>query len=104
MEAWRRDSGTNKWDKFNYTEPMANHNTSKHCADDVNNRMHAPIGLQDIWATKRSPHHQFTFICSVADVNANNSIACATNTPAMYQVKFRKLLSEQMTFNKLTEF
>jgi hypothetical protein len=45
MEAWRRDSGTNEWGKFNYTEPIAIHNTSKHCVDDVNNKRHDPIGL-----------------------------------------------------------
>jgi hypothetical protein len=105
MEAWRSDSGTNKWGMFNYTEPISIHNTSKHWhwVDDVNNRRQAPIGLHDIWATKWWPHCQFTFICSVAEVNANNSIACATNTPAMHQVEFRKLLLEQIMFNKLTE-
>jgi hypothetical protein len=27
-----------------------NHNIAKHWVDDVNNRRHAPIGLQDTWA------------------------------------------------------
>ncbi|KAL7512283.1 hypothetical protein ACHAXN_012747 [Cyclotella atomus] len=50
-EAWRRDKD-GQWAKFNYTEPIANHVTSKHWVDDVNNRRHAPIDLEDGWATK----------------------------------------------------
>ena len=73
-EAWRRGKD-GQWGKFNYTEPIANHVTSKHWVDAVNNRRHDPIGLEDVWATKWWPHRQFTFLCSVAEVNANNSVA-----------------------------
>eukprot|EP00956_Cyclotella_meneghiniana_P024387 scaffold48896_cov69-Cyclotella_meneghiniana.AAC.2 len=101
-EAWRMDKDR-QWGKFQLTEPIANHNQSKHWVDDVNNRRHAPIGLEDIWATKWWPHRQFTFICSVAEVNANNSIARANNAPAMHQVAFRKALAEEMINNKITD-
>eukprot|EP00804_Cyclotella_cryptica_P008328 CCRYP_020281-RA/>CCRYP_020281-RA protein AED:0.39 eAED:0.39 QI:0/0/0/1/0/0/2/0/226 len=69
----------------------------------VNNQRHAPIGLQDIWATKWWPHCQFTFMCSVAEVNVNNSIARALGTPADHQIVFRKKLAKAMINNHLTE-
>ena len=69
----------------------------------MNNRRHAPIGLEDVWATKWWPHRQFTFICSMAEVNANNSIARARDSPADHEVVFRKKLAEEMMYNKLTE-
>jgi hypothetical protein len=75
-EAWRRGKD-GQWGKFNYTEPIANHVTSKHWEDDMNNHRHAPIGLEDVWATKWWPYRQFTFLCSVAEINANNTVARA---------------------------
>ncbi len=38
-----------------------------------NNSPHDPIGLEDVWVTKWWLTRQFTFICSVAEVNAVNS-------------------------------
>ena len=93
----------NEWKKFKYTEAITNHNNSKHWVDDVNQRRHAPIGLEDVWATQWWPHRQFTFLLSVAEVNANNSLARAKNESAEHQITFRKLLAEEMMYNKLTE-
>jgi hypothetical protein len=62
----------------------------------VNNRRHAPIGLEDVWATKWWPHRQFTFLCSVAEVNRNNTVARANNGPADHQVVFRKKLEKEI--------
>ncbi len=64
-----------EWKTFNYVELMSHHNCNKHWVDDVNNRCHDPIGLEDVSATKWWPTRQFTFICSVAEVNAVNSQA-----------------------------
>ncbi len=36
----------NEWTKFKYKEAIANHDTSMHWVDDVNQRRHAPIGLE----------------------------------------------------------
>ncbi len=72
----------NEWTKFKYTEAIEYHNTSKHWVDDGNQRRHAPIGLEDVWETQWWPHRQFTFICSVVEVNANNSLARANNANA----------------------
>ena len=58
------------WVNFNYTEYLSRHNRSKHWVDDVNNRRHDPIGLEQVWHTKWWPTRQFTFICSVAEANA----------------------------------
>ena len=41
-----------EWISFNYTENISRHNKAKHWVDDVNNRRHAPIGLEDVWGTK----------------------------------------------------
>ena len=67
---------------FNYTEPISNHNHSKHWVGDVNARRHDPIGLEDVWHTKWWPHCQFTFLCSVSEVNALNSRARFRRLPA----------------------
>ena len=99
-ETWRKVGS--EWRSFTYTEAITNHNNSKHWVDDVNNRRHAPIGLEDIWATKWWPHRQFTFVCSVAEVNANNSLARANDTTAEHQIVFRKRLAKGMIENTLT--
>ncbi|KAL3773990.1 hypothetical protein ACHAWO_004625 [Cyclotella atomus] len=100
-EAWRKVNG--EWESFKYTEAITNHNKSKHWVDDVNNRRHAPIGLEDVWATQWWPHRQFTFLCSVAEVNANNSKAQAHDKPAEHQIAFRKQLAKELMFNRITE-
>lgn len=72
---WRQVSG--EWKSFKYAEPMSRHNRSKHWVDDVNNRRHDPVGLEEVWRTKWWAFWQFTFLCSVAEVNAVNSRARA---------------------------
>ena len=65
---WRLMDGV--WRTFKYAEPLSRHNRAKHWVDDVNNRRHDPIGLEQVWATKWWPNRQFTFLLSVAEVNA----------------------------------
>ena len=65
-KTYRRVAGELK--TFNYTEPISRHNHSKHWVDDVNDRRHDLIGLEDVWHTKWWPHRQFTFLCSVSEV------------------------------------
>ncbi len=62
-----------EWRSYKYVAPMSQHNKRKHWVIDVNNWCHDPIGLKDVWATKWWPTRQFTFICSVVEVNAVNS-------------------------------
>jgi hypothetical protein len=59
-----------KWVLFKYAEYLSRHNHAKHWVDDVNNCWHDPIGLEQVWAMKWWPNCQFTFLCSMAEVNA----------------------------------
>jgi hypothetical protein len=63
------------WKTFKYSEPFSRYSRAKHWVDDVNNRRHDPIGLEEVWQTKWWAMRQFTFICSVAEVNAVHSLA-----------------------------
>ena len=89
------------WESFNYAEFLSNHNRSKHWVDDVNNRRHDPIGLEEVWHTKWWPTRQFTFICSVAESNAVHCKARALKAPTTPQLEFRRNLAKQMLMNKL---
>ena len=74
-KTYRRVVG--EWKTFNYTDPIYRHNHSKNWVDDVNARRHDTIGLEDVFHTKLWPHREFTFLCSVSEINALNSRACA---------------------------
>ena len=90
-----------EWKTFKYTNPISNHNHSKHWVDDVNTRRHDPIGLEDVWHTKWWPYQQFTFLCSVSEVNVLNSQARARRLPAESQMAFRRKLTRGMLYNKV---
>jgi hypothetical protein len=89
------------WKTFKYSEPFYRHNRGKHWVDDVNNRQHDPIGLESAWATKWWPNQQFTFILLVAEANAVQARARATNQTAMLTLEYQKKLAMQMMQNKL---
>jgi len=80
---------------------MSRHNHSKHWVDDVNNQRHDPIGLEEVWATKWWPTRQFTFLCSVAEVNAVNSRARGRKANTDPQLTFRRNLAVEMMENKI---
>ncbi len=82
---------------------MSRHNHTKHWVDDVNNRRHDPIGLEEVRATKWWPHRQFTFICSIAEVNALYARARGRSKPAEAGLIFRRKLAEQMLTNKIMD-
>ena len=82
---------------------MSRHNKAKHWVDDVNNQRHDPNGLEDVWATKWWPNRQFTFLCSVAEVNAIQSRARARKLPAESQTEFRRNLAMRMLQNNMNE-
>jgi hypothetical protein len=90
-----------KWESFKYAEYLSPHNGAKHWVDDVNNRRHDPIGLEQVWATKWWPNRQFTFLCSIAEVNAGQARARARKLPAEPTLEFRKKLAFKMLTNKL---
>ncbi len=82
---------------------MSHHNHAKHWVDDVNNWRHDPIGLEEVWATEWWPHWQFTFICSIAEVNALNARARGRSEPAEAGLIFHRKLVEQMLTNKIMD-
>ena len=92
-----------EWKSFNYAEYLSRHNRCKHWVDDVNNRRHDPIGLEQVWHTKWWPTRQFTFICSVVESNAVQCRARARKEPATPQLQFRRALALQMMTNKIED-
>ncbi|KAL7524687.1 hypothetical protein ACHAXR_004709, partial [Thalassiosira sp. AJA248-18] len=90
-----------QWMSYKYTEPISRHRKAAHWVDDVNNRRHDPIGLEDVWGTKWWPDRQFTFLCSVAEANACNSRARGRKLPAEPQLTFRRQLAKGMLENQL---
>ena len=98
-----RQERNGTWVKFNYTEYLSRHNRSKHWVDDVNNRRHDPIGLEQVWHTKWWPTRQFTFICSVAEANAVQSRARARDETPAEQLKFRRALAMKMLKNNIRD-
>ncbi len=79
---WRMVDG--QWKTFKYAEAFSRHNRGKHWVDDVNKRRHAPISLESAWGTKWRANRQFTFLLSVAEVNATMTRARAKKV--LYQV------------------
>ena len=69
--------------------------------DDFNQRRHQPIALEDVWRTKWWPHRQFTFLLSIAEVNAVNSRARARDAAAVPMLDFRCQLAKAMLENKI---
>ncbi len=67
----------------------------------MNNRRHAPIGLEELWRTKWWPNRQFTFLLSVAEVNCVQARARARNKVAEATVTFRRQLAMQMLKNRI---
>jgi hypothetical protein len=76
------------WKSFKYTEPFSHYCKAKHWVNAINNCRHEPIGLEEVWGTKWWAMRQFTFLCSVAEVNAVHSWAWATNKNLTPQLKF----------------
>ena len=97
---YRQKNG--EWVSFNYAEYLSRHNRSKHWVDDINNRRHDPIGLEQVWHTKWWPTRQFTFICSVAESNAVMSRARARKDTPTPQLEFRRTLALKMMTNNIT--
>ena len=96
---WRLVDG--EWKTFKYAEPLSRHNRAKHWVDDVNNRRHAPIGLEEMWRTKWWPNRQFTFILSVVEVNCVQARARARKEASEPTLTFRRKLAMRMLTNRI---
>ena len=97
---WRQKP-SGEWFSFQYPEFLSRHNHAKHWVDDVNNRRHDPIGLEEVWHTKWWPTRQFTFLCSVAESNAVHSLARAKKSLPTPQIDFRRRLAKCMLYNRI---
>ena len=82
--------------RFNYVEYLSRHNRSKHWVDDVNNRRHDPIGLEQVWNTNFWETRQFTFICSMAEANSMYSRGRASQGKPTPQLAFSMLTVSEM--------
>ena len=71
--------------------------------DDVNKHRHAPILLESAWGTKWWANCQFTFLLSVAEVDAGMTKARAGKKPADLVLGFLKRLAKLMLENKLNK-
>ena len=98
---WRLMDGV--WRTFKCAKPFSRHNRAKHWVDDVNNRCHDPTGLEDVWAMKWWPNRQFTFLLSVAEVNAVQNRTHAKKETAMLTLEFCKKMAMLMMTNKLND-
>jgi hypothetical protein len=100
---WRQVDG--QWKTFKYAEPFSRHNRGKHWVDDINKRRHAPISLESVWnTTKWWANRQFTFLLSVAEVNAGMAQARAKKETARPMLDFRRALAKLMLENRLNEY
>ncbi len=69
--------------------------------DDVNKLRHDPFGLEEVCGMKWWAMRQFTFLCSIAEVNAVMSQARAKNEMMMPRLDFHRKLAQQMTENTI---
>jgi hypothetical protein len=101
---WREVSG--QWKTFKYAELFSRHNRGKHWVDDINKQRHTPISLESAsaWKTKWWSNRQFTFLLSVAEVNAGMARARAKRLPAELVLDFRRNLAKIMLENRLNEY
>ena len=91
--------GTKKNGIFNYPEVVGNHFLYRHSVDDHNNKQHSPISLEVVWATKNWPNRVFSFLLSVTEVNVNLAATYFCGQNQMGQVKFCKLLAQNLIYN-----
>ena len=65
-----------EWISFKYTKPVSRHNKANHWVDDVNQRRHAPIVLEDIWDTKWCDWTAFNLVPSPRKIWRVGITAC----------------------------
>jgi hypothetical protein len=96
--------------KFQYPEIVANHYKFRHMVDDHNARRHAPISLEETWATSTWTHRVLAFLIAITEVNMllwtrYSERLQSTNNKKDYSVlAFRKVLAFSLIYNKHYEF
>jgi hypothetical protein len=87
---------------FHYPEVHSNHFKFRHAVDDHNSKRHAPISLEETWATKYWPNRVFAFILGVTEVNALLGAIhykIISDADKISQLQFRKELARQLIIN-----
>ena len=92
-----------EWVKFKYAKYPTHHNHSNHWVNDVNNRRHDPIGIEQVWHTELWPTRQFTFICSVTEASAVYPRARGRKAIPEPQLEFCRKLALGMLENNLDD-
>ena len=92
-----------EWVTFKYSKYTSLHNHINHWVDDVNNRRHDTIGIEQFWHTKWWPTRQFTFICSVVEAYAVYSRARGRKAIPEPQIEFHRKLAQVILENNLDD-
>jgi hypothetical protein len=96
--------------KFQYPEVVANHYQFRHVVDDHNSRRHAPISLEETWATSAWPHRVLAFLLAITEVNMGlwvryeDKKKATTTTKDHSVLTFRKTLAFALIYNKYYDF
>jgi Transposase IS4 len=89
--------------KFNYPEVIGNHFKFRHMVDDHNAKRHAPISLEESWATKTWEYRVFAFLIAITEVNVMLAAKCLFQhlpVDTGSQLSFRKQFSNALIYNK----
>ena len=97
---WKKNG---EWVTFKYAEYISHQNHSKHWVDDVNNRRHDTIGIEQAWHTKWWPKRKFTLTFSVAEANTVYSRARGSKAIPEPQLEFYRKLALGMLENNLDD-
>ncbi|KAL7473681.1 hypothetical protein ACHAXS_014180 [Conticribra weissflogii] len=89
------------WKSFRYVEPLSRQNQCKHLVNEFDIQRHDPVCLEDVWTTNWWPIRQFTFLCSIAEVNAINSRARSRKENADPLLPFRRKLAVDLMKNQI---
>lgn len=70
IRSWSEEDGSLSRAVFQYTEPYHYYYEYRGVCDQHNARRHAPISLEQTWATKTWEHRVFAFILAISEINA----------------------------------
>lgn len=99
MTKYVEKDGMKQQYQFQYTEVFANHYKYRGIIDSHNAKLHAPISLETMWATKSWHHRVFAFLLAVTEVNTYQAANYFYDKKFESMLAFRKALAEYMIYN-----
>ena len=103
MRKYKKD-GNITTKRFQYPETIRKHFDGRHSVGDHNNCHHAPISLEQTWATKWWPPRVMAFILSITEVNVNLAHAYfCKNKDTLSSLEFTKKMAYTMLMNNLND-